>query len=100
MTLGKNFRLILGGKPASDDPPDGRSGAVIAQLRKKTRKFRYFLSLTPNAETAELVRDMEEAIEALEWLERTRHGYLRRRAADYRRLIAEIEAEILVALDM
>lgn len=93
MPTRKEFHVIQGGKPA-----DARGMTDVAPLLERTSRFRHLLSLSPSDEISALVNDMEDAIKALQRLERSLHPDARRRAVEYRRLIDEIDAEILMAL--
>jgi len=96
----KSFRVIQGGRRAGTDSPDDLSvSADVDQLLLRASKLRDLLSLRPNDLASGLVEDMEEAIAALRRLEMSAHPAAQRRAAEYRGLIAEIDAEIVAALN-
>lgn len=94
----KDFRVIEGGK-GGDAGPAAFPILDIDQLRERALQLRYLLALDPHEEAVGLVDDMGEAISVLQRLMRSRHSYAPRRAAEYRALIAEIDAEILALLN-
>lgn len=94
-----DFRVIRGGKTDNAEPPAHQhEPADVAQLRHKADNYRCLLSCSPSDEISGLVDDMEEAISALRHLENSRHPAAPCRAAEYRRLIAEIDGEIAAVL--
>lgn len=99
MPTRKDLRVIKGGKPAEMEPPaGGRLPADVAAFTERTGRYRRLLGRSPDAETAGLVDDMEAAIDAVRRLEQSSHPEAQSRAEEYRRLIAEIDAEIVAAL--
>ena len=99
MPTRKDLRVIQGGKPAETEPPaDDRLPTGVAALMERTGRYRRLLARSSNVETAGLVDDMEAAIDAMGRLELSTHPEAKSRAEEYRRLIAEIDAEIVAAL--
>lgn len=96
MPLRKTLRVIEGGSHGDTGPapPD----LDVDQLCERARQLRYFVALTRNETAAGLVDDLEAAIGALQRLVQSRQAQAPRRAAEYRVLIAEIDAEILALL--
>ncbi len=94
----KDFRVIEGGKGGEISPAAAPSALSIGQLRERAIQLRYLLCLDPKEKALGLVDDMEEAIAALQRLEVSSRADARQRAAEYRALIAEIDAEILGAM--
>lgn len=95
----KDFRVIHGGRPGDQAPPGDRPvPAAIAQLLERVNEYRSLLAHSPRDDTASLVDDMEDAINALLRLEQSTQPEARHRADEYRRLIADIDAEIISAL--
>lgn len=94
-----SFRVIQGGKSAAAGPTgDAPVPADVPQLLRRVSTLRDLLSLRPNDVASGLVDDMEEAITALRRLERSRHPDAAHRAAEYRMLAIEIDAEIAAML--
>jgi hypothetical protein len=56
------------------------------------------LSARPSDDTESLVSDLEDAIDAFRRLHQSSEAGAETRAAEYRRLIAELDAEIIAAL--
>jgi hypothetical protein len=95
MPTSKGFRLIQGGKHSGADSPTSRPGLPsAAQLLDQAVRYRRLLGRKPQNEALALVDDMEEAIDALRRLEQGGSPEALMRAQEYRRLIAEIGAEI------
>lgn len=93
----KEFRVIEGGNCRDSLP--GLSVLDLDQLRERTFQLRFILALSTRKNTIGLVDDMEEAIGVLQRLTQSSHSDAPRRAAEYRALIAEIDAEILAVLN-
>jgi hypothetical protein len=99
MPTRKDLRVIQGGKPADAQPSaDQHMPTDVAELLERAGRYRRLLARSQTEETSGLADDMEEAINALQRLEESRHPEAERRAAEYRRLVAEIEAEIVAIL--
>lgn len=98
MPSARAFRVIEGGK-GSAPSPTALPGLDVDQLRERALQLRYLVALSAQEETVVLVDDMEEAIWALQRLMKSDHSEAPRRAAEYRTLIAEIDIEILAALE-
>jgi hypothetical protein len=93
----KEFRVIEGGN--CRDSLLGLPVVDFDQLRERTFQLRFILALSTRGNTVGLVDDMEEAIGALQRLTQSGHSDAPRLAAEYRVLIAEIDAEILAVLN-
>lgn len=93
----KNFRVIKGDKGGGTGP-DAPAALDVAELRERVLQLRYLLTLCANENAIGLAVDMEEAIGALGRLQLSDHPDARRRIAEYRTLIAEIDLEILAVL--
>lgn len=98
MPSARAFRVIEGGKGSGFDP-DMLPQLDIDQLRERALQLRYLLALSAQERGAGLVDDMEEAIGALQRLLKSSHPLAPRRIAEYRTLVAEIDVEILAALE-
>lgn len=93
------LRLIHGGK-ATEEPvrsEASRSGSLPPQDRPKRYRDRCAGLADPTLTS--LLDDYDMAIEGLRRWQASNHPHAARRVREYRTLIAEIEAEILAALD-
>ncbi|MGF1594706.1 MAG: hypothetical protein ACFCUW_15600 [Kiloniellaceae bacterium] len=90
----KDFRVISGGKPSKASPAEPVS-ADVSQLLDRARRYRATLPDPASDQTCSLLADFEDAVEALRRLELSTETGARARAAEYRRLIAELDAEIV-----
>lgn len=98
MPARRDLRLIEGGKGGNT----GRAafaGLPLDQLRERALQLRLLLSLGQEGRFLGMADDMDEAIGALGRLESSDRSDAPQRAAEYRILIAEIDAEILRALE-
>ena len=93
----KDFRVIPGGKPSDAAPADPMS-LDTRQLLDRARRYRRLLSACPSNDTESLVSDLEDAIDAFRRMYQSSEAGAETRAAEYRRLIAELDAEIVAAL--
>jgi len=93
----KDFRVIPGGKPSDAAAADPTS-LDTRRLLDRARRYRILLSKRPSEETESLVSDLEDAIDAFRRLQQSSEAGAEPRAAEYRRLIAELDAEIAAAL--
>ena len=93
----KDFRVIPGGKPSDAAAADPMS-LDTSQLLDRARRYRRLLSARPSHDTESLVSDLEDAIDAFRRLHQSSEAGAETRAAEYRRLIAELDAEIIAAL--
>lgn len=93
----KVFRVIPGGKPSDAAAADPMT-LDTRQLLDRARRYRRLLSTAPSNETESLVSDLEDAIDAFRRLHQSSEAGAQTRAAEYRRLIAELDAEIVAAL--
>jgi predicted dehydrogenase len=92
----RDFRVIPGGKP-SEAPAGEATSADIAQLLDRVRQYRSLLPGPPGEELRGLLADFEDAVEALRLLEASAEAEVQPRVGEYRRLIAELDAEIVAA---
>jgi hypothetical protein len=90
----KDFRVIPGGKPTKALPAEPIS-ADVSQLTDRARRYRAMLPDPAGDEIRGLLSDFEDAVEALRRLELSTEAGAEARAAEYRRLIAELDAEIV-----
>jgi hypothetical protein len=90
----KDFRVIPGGKPG-DAPAVEPTSADVSQLLDRVRRYRNLLPNPLNDEASGLLSDFEDAVEALRRLELSAEASAQARAAEYRRLIAELDGEIV-----
>lgn len=90
----KDFRVIPGGKPSKASPAEPVS-ADVARLLDRARRHRAMLPDPASDQIRSLLADFEDAVEALRRLELSAEAGARARAAEYRRLIAELDAEIV-----
>jgi hypothetical protein len=93
----KDFRVIRGGKPSGTSAAEPIP-VEIALLLDRARSYRRLLAQTPNSHVEALVTDLEDAVGALRRLNRSGDAVTSPRAAEYRRLVAELDSEILLAL--
>lgn len=77
---------------------NGQSPSHADQLRERMVRYRRFLLSDLGGEAANLLDDMEAAIEALRRLETSSEPDARLRVVEYQVLIAELEAEFITAL--
>ena len=92
-----DFRVIPGGKP-SDAAAGDTASLDTRQLLDRARRYRRLLSERPSGDTDGLVADLEDAIDAFRRMQQSSEAGAETRAAEYRRLIAELDAEIIAAL--
>jgi len=96
----KDLHVIPGGKSGSDGADDAEvETTAVSKLLERADNYRNLLSLQPDEEISSLVTDMTDAIEALRLLENSTAPDSERRALEYRGLIAELEIEIVAALE-
>lgn len=88
----KDFRVIPGGKPSEASALEPVS-ADVSQLLDHVRRYRTLLPQPLNDEARSLLSDFEDAVEALRRLEVSAGAPAR--VVEYRRLIAELDAEIV-----
>ncbi|HEY9569294.1 MAG TPA: hypothetical protein VIR38_14465 [Thalassobaculum sp.] len=93
----KDFRVIPGGK-SSDAAPADPTSLDARQFIDRARLYRRLLSERPDDDTESLVSDLEDAIGAYCGLRQSSEAGARPRAAEYRRLVIELDAEIVAAL--
>lgn len=93
----KDFRVIPGGKP-SDAAAADTAALDTRQLLDRAQRYRRLLSACPSGVTESLVTDLEDAIDAFRRLHQSSEAGAETRAAEYRRVIAELDAEIIAAL--
>lgn len=93
----KEFRVIPGGKP-NDASAAEPVPTAIALLLDRVRSYRRVLAQSPDSHVEALVVDLEDAVGALRRLQSSGAAASSPRAAEYRRLIADLDGEILVAL--
>lgn len=91
----KDFQVIPGGKPNGG----AAETSSVSNLLDRARRYRERLARRPDATTEGLLADFEDAIYALQRLERSSDPAALPRVAEYRRLIAELDAEILAILN-
>jgi len=94
----KDLHVIPGGKSSDEETNAGDSAIDVDKLRARADRYRSQLSNHPNDEVSTLVGDMADAIEALKRLEESTAPESQGRAVEYRRLIADLEIEIVAAL--
>jgi len=95
----KGLRVIPGGKSGEEGAPRGPQLPLGSdQLLQKADRYRKLLGDRADSEVSGLVGDMVDAITALRRLEASPAVEARQRALEYRRLIAELEIEIVTAL--
>ena len=93
--------MIPGGKAVKEEPLGDQHGlGDIARFSERLSRYRRLLTASPSEEIASLVNDMEEAVNALGRLERSPQPKAREQAAEYRLLIAELDAEIAALLQV
>src|SRR3546814_2642170 len=90
----KDFRVIPGGK-SSDAAPADPTSLDARQFIDRARLYRRLLSERPDDDTESLVSDLEDAIGAYCGLRQSSEAGARPRAAEYRRLVIELDAEIV-----
>lgn len=90
----KDFRVVPGGLAGRAKREDLPPEQEISELLGRVAKYRGALAAGPGSEIDSLICDMEDAIAALQRLERSAKPEAADRAAEYRRLIAELDAEI------
>jgi hypothetical protein len=93
----KEFRVIPGGKPNDAAAADPVSSEIV-QLLHRVRGYRRSLAQNPNSHAEGLVSDLEDAVGALRRLERPSDTGPSPHADEYRRLIADLDKEIMAAL--
>lgn len=89
------LRVINGGKGGHTRPVPVLH---IDQLHERARQLRLLLALSPDEKAFVIADDLDEAIGVLRRLELSDNHDAPQRAAEYRALIAEIDAEILAVL--
>lgn len=90
----KDFRVIPGGKPSEASALEPAC-EDISLLLSRVRRYRCALADAPSDEARSLLSDLEDAVEALRRLEASAEAGASARIAEYRRLIAELDAEIV-----
>lgn len=96
----KDLRVIPGGKPGNTTAPCGPHFTEnCARLLQRADHYRSLAADKPGKEVPNLVGDMVDAIRALSRLEQSGDTAAQRRALEYRRLIAELEIEIVSLLE-
>jgi hypothetical protein len=90
----KDFKVIPGGKPSKASPAEPVS-ADVSRLLDRARRHRAMLPDPASDQIRSLLADFEDAVDALRRLELSAETGARARAAEYRRLIAELDAEIV-----
>ena len=97
--LHSDLRVVSGGKSTDGDTPDSPAlPGGVEKLVDRAGHYRCLLADHPDQEVLALVTDMVDAIEALGRLEQSTGKDAQQRAVEYRRLIAELEIEIVAAL--
>lgn len=91
------LRVIKGGK-GGHTRPNTVPVLHIDQLRERASQLRLLLALSPDEKACVIADDLDEAIGVLGRLELSDDHDAPQRAAEYRVLIAEIDAEILAVL--
>ena len=100
MTKRNDLHVIQGGKSgATDTPCELHASGGCDQLREKALQYRNLAASKSDHELSSLIGDMVDAINALEFLEQSAEEQAKRRSIEYRRLIAELEIEIVAALE-
>ena len=100
MTKRNDLQVIQGGKSGTAETPcEPHLSEGCNRLREKALHYRDLAAGKPDPELSSLVGDMIDAINALELLEQSAETEGRRRAIEYRCLIAELEIEIVAALE-
>lgn len=96
----KDLRVIPGGKSGgSETPCQPQALDNTQELLSRARRYRDLLAASPAPETSHLISDMVDAIRALILLEKSDAVNAPRQAIEYRRLIAELEIEIVSAFE-
>jgi hypothetical protein len=93
----KDLHVIPGGKSSNEGADAGDSAITIDKLGARVDHYRSQLSNHSDEEISTLVGDMADAIEALKRLEGSTAPEAQSRAIEYRRLIADLEIEIVAA---
>lgn len=93
----KDFRVIPGGKPNDASAAEPVS-TEIALLLDRVRSYRRVLAQNPHSHAEALVSDLEDAVGALRRIGRPSEAGLSPHADEYRRLIADLDKEIIAAL--
>ena len=100
MPMRDGLQIIQGGKSASSETPSENTlSGSCDRLRQKVQHYRNLALGKSHSELSNLIGDMTDAIKALELLEQSPEAEGRRRAIEYRLLIAELEIEIVAALE-
>lgn len=86
--------MIPGGK-LDETPAVEATSAEIAQLLDRVRRYRSLLPGPLGEEFRGVLSDFEDAVEALRLLESSSEAEAQPRVAEYRRLVAELDAEIV-----
>lgn len=95
-----DLHLIPGGRSEGSDEPAGSPiSNCCDQLLQKAQRYRDLAVRRSDTDLEGLVGDMTDAIKALALLEQSTTEVEGRRAIEYRRLIAELEIEIVSALE-
>ena len=96
----KDLRVIPGGKSGGTVPPCGpHLPENCERLLQKAEHYRRLAANRPGRDVANLISDMVDAVRALALLEKSDDTAAQRRALEYRRLIAELEIEIVSVLE-
>jgi len=96
----KDLRVIPGGKSGNTNSPCGPDFPENCdRLLQKAEHYRSLAAGKPSKEIANLIGDMVDAVRALSRLEQLADTAAQRRALEYRRLIAELEIEIVSVLE-
>jgi len=96
----KDLRVIPGGKSdGSPPPPLPQPPESFEVLMARVDHYRGLTDARSNSEISNLIDDMKDAIEALALLEKSPAISAPKRMIEYRRLIADLEIEIVSALE-
>lgn len=93
----KDLHVIPGGKSRNEGTDAGDVSIDVDKLGARVDHYRRQLSNYANEDISTLVGDMADAIEALKRLEESAAPGAQSRAIEYRRLIADLEIEIIAA---
>lgn len=95
-----DLHVISGGKSGDREASSHPSAADdCARLLQKADHYRDLAASKPSKEVTNLISDLADAIRALCLLEQSNEVAAQQRALEYRRLVAELEIEIVSTLN-
>lgn len=97
----KDLRVIPGGKSGDTSAPCGPHLIEDCdRLLQRAERYRTLAADKSDKGILNLIRDMVDAVRALSLLDQFDGTAAQRQALEYRRLIAELEIEIVAALEV